>query len=522
MKQSRRHPPDCGEPGLVFLSGPERGKFAPLGGHTVLITEDANGAIRTATEPPPDPASHTLAIFQSAGDSVEIESTAGSTLLVNGQKTENRMLANGDLVEIGNPPVRIRYLSMDPRRAGAVELGMLFRDCVERTRRQSGSRLHFVPRFALNMATDLSTRTTRTFRISVVLSLVAIAGLVIALGTATWSLHRQIRSDQANLEALTRWFEQRQTEYISRADLEALRSDLAAGLSVAQQRLEQLEGADSSFRNLIRDTSGAVIFLQGEYGFRDAATGKEVRYLVSPEGLPLVDRDGTPLMSLDGTGPVATRRFTGTGFVVNPAGSILTNRHVAAPWEHDDIVEAFRDTGIEPHLRRFRGYLPGHAEPLDVSTLVLGDDADLAILQCSEVTAGLPFIPLARERPFPGDDVVVLGYPTGLRALIARTSARFIEEIRTDKLDFWTIAERLAAQDYVRPLASRGIIGQISAAVVAYDADTTQGGSGGPVLNARGELIAVNNAILPEYGGSNLGVPVSKVVELMVRANLSI
>ncbi len=53
-----------------------------------------------------------------------------------------------------------------------------------------------------------------------------------------------------------------------------------------------------------------------------------------------------------------------------------------------------------------------------------------------------------------------------------------------------------------------------------YDAETTHGGSGGPVLDINGSVIAVNAAILPEYGGSNLGVPVAKVRTLLEDAGL--
>ncbi len=49
---------------------------------------------------------------------------------------------------------------------------------------------------------------------------------------------------------------------------------------------------------------------------------------------------------------------------------------------------------------------------------------------------------------------------------------------------------------------------QLTDRFVVYDAETTSGGSGGPVLNLAGEVVAVNSAILPEFGGSNLGVPV--------------
>ena len=65
-------------------------------------------------------------------------------------------------------------------------------------------------------------------------------------------------------------------------------------------------------------------------------------------------------------------------------------------------------------------------------------------------------------------------------------------------------------------MASRGIVGQVSIDAIAYDADTTKGGSGGPVLTSEGELVAVNAAILPEYGGSNLGVPLAEITKLML------
>ena len=58
----------------------------------------------------------------------------------------------------------------------------------------------------------------------------------------------------------------------------------------------------------------------------------------------------------------------------------------------------------------------------------------------------------------------------------------------------------------------------MTSAAVVYDADTTSGGSGGPVVNLDGEVIAVNMAILPEFGGSNLGVPIDKARELLAPA----
>jgi hypothetical protein len=52
------------------------------------------------------------------------------------------------------------------------------------------------------------------------------------------------------------------------------------------------------------------------------------------------------------------------------------------------------------------------------------------------------------------------------------------------------------------------------------DPKRTHGGSGGPVLDMQGNVVAVNAAILPEYGGSNFGVRATKVRALLEVAGL--
>ena len=65
-------------------------------------------------------------------------------------------------------------------------------------------------------------------------------------------------------------------------------------------------------------------------------------------------------------------------------------------------------------------------------------------------------------------------------------------------LDVVRVARRLAKTGHVTPLASRGIVGQTTSAYVVYDAETTSGGSGGPVLDLDGRVVAVNAAIIPQ------------------------
>ncbi len=148
--------------------------------------------------------------------------------------------------------------------------------------------------------------------------------------------------------------------------------------------------------------------------------------------------------------------------------------------------------------------------------LVASDAADVAVLKVEGLPSHHPALAFSTAIPQPGDEVVVLGYPLGVRALVVRTDQAFLEGLaRQGDTGFWSIAERLSAAGHIAPLASRGIVGQVTNRAVVYDAETTSGGSGGPVLNMDGEIVAVNSAILPEFGGSNMGVPAAASLALL-------
>ena len=76
-------------------------------------------------------------------------------------------------------------------------------------------------------------------------------------------------------------------------------------------------------------------------------------------------------------------------------------------------------------------------------------------------------------------------------------------------------AAALSAAGQIGPLATRGIIGQVTESTVVYDAETTSGGSGGPVLSLDGRVVAINSAILRQFDGSNLGVPAGRAGRLL-------
>jgi S1-C subfamily serine protease len=77
------------------------------------------------------------------------------------------------------------------------------------------------------------------------------------------------------------------------------------------------------------------------------------------------------------------------------------------------------------------------------------------------------------------------------------------------------IVSQMAAQNLIRPTTTQGHIGDVLKDKIVYDAATTSGGSGAPLFNRNGKVIGVNFAMLNDFGGSNLAVPVRYADELL-------
>jgi hypothetical protein len=160
------------------------------------------------------------------------------------------------------------------------------------------------------------------------------------------------------------------------------------------------------------------------------------------------------------------------------------------------------------------GPTPGSPEETE------GPDVARRADQIAPIVERLPFevtpLEISQELPALGDQVILLGYPAGMEALLARADPRFAEGLlSTGPVTFWDVARGLAAGGYIAPLATMGIIGQVTAVSVVYDAETTHGGSGGPVLALDGKVVAVNSAVVEYFSGHNLGVPAAEVIALL-------
>jgi S1-C subfamily serine protease len=144
--------------------------------------------------------------------------------------------------------------------------------------------------------------------------------------------------------------------------------------------------------------------------------------------------------------------------------------------------------------------------------------ADLATLKLQ--TPAPPHTSLLKlddrnEASVTGDPVVLIGYPTGIEGILARAGSDMTRKVAENAHEVTQILSQMAVQHLIRPTTTQGHIGDVLTDKIVYDAATTSGGSGGPLFNRDGKVIGVNTAILKDFGGSNLAIPVRYADELV-------
>jgi S1-C subfamily serine protease len=160
-------------------------------------------------------------------------------------------------------------------------------------------------------------------------------------------------------------------------------------------------------------------------------------------------------------GTTETQRALGSGFVIDKAGHIVTNYHVVRG--ADTIQVSFSNN------ERFKAKLVG----VDPST-------DVAVLRVEVKSRALKSLPLGNsESVRVGDQVIAIGNPFGLDRSVTSGIVSAVQR-------------RIEAPN------------QLSIShVIQTDAALNHGNSGGPLLNAQGQVIGVNAQI--ETGGQSQG-----------------
>jgi len=149
---------------------------------------------------------------------------------------------------------------------------------------------------------------------------------------------------------------------------------------------------------------------------------------------------------------------------------------------------------------------------------------DIALCKFDQGEVAIPVIPLSTDDPrsIIGEPVVLLGYPTGVDGLLQRIDENERREIlKLNGGSAEEVAAGLADRGLIRPLTTTGTISDALPGRIVHSAQTTEGGSGSPMFDRDGQVIAINSAILTtidgnqSFGGSNFGVPVKMVHELL-------
>jgi S1-C subfamily serine protease len=218
-----------------------------------------------------------------------------------------------------------------------------------------------------------------------------------------------------------------------------------------------------------------------------------------------------------GQKPLQRTRISGTGFVVAD-GLIATNRHVAEPWYGDPDADALVAKGATAKLEKMVAYFPGSPAPVTLTPAALSSDGDLAVVRMTSPAGfDLQPLPLATERPNPGELVAVVGYPMGVLGMMAKAPTPVYARLAF-RHDDQGAASELAALSLIRPSATCGHLGDVVGDKLIYDAPTAHGASGGPVFNSRGEVIGVNAAYIDGFSGGTLGVSSQALKPLIAQA----
>jgi serine protease Do len=167
---------------------------------------------------------------------------------------------------------------------------------------------------------------------------------------------------------------------------------------------------------------------------------------------------------------VGRQRSTGSGFVIDAEGYILTNAHVVSGARRVQIVlpAGNADGTLATALTGKSSLVP--ARIIGVTT-----ELDLALLKVDDMK--LPALPLATYSSVrQGETVFAFGSPIGLR----------------NSLTHGLISSVARQVDPDSPLI-----------YIQTDAPINPGNSGGPLVNIRGEVVGVNTFIMSQSGGSD-------------------
>jgi serine protease Do len=166
---------------------------------------------------------------------------------------------------------------------------------------------------------------------------------------------------------------------------------------------------------------------------------------------------------------IGRQRAIGSGFVIDPAGYIITNAHVVTGAQRVQVVvpEGVSDGSLQAILSARTNIVPARV-------VGVARDIDVALLKVDNVK--LTALPLAPYRNIhQGEVVLAFGSPEGLRNTVT----------------FGVVSSVARQIDPDSPMV-----------YIQTDAPINPGNSGGPLVNVDGEVVGINTFILSQSGGN--------------------
>jgi S1-C subfamily serine protease/CheY-like chemotaxis protein len=294
-------------------------------------------------------------------------------------------------------------------------------------------------------------------------------------------------------------------------------ADLDNRLKQTDSRIGKLENESRIAQEIVRDYSDSVCLIYAIVGFHDRKSGARLKFAgIDANGNPLADEKGNVIVTTEGgTRPVYLHVF-GSGFLIDSAGHILTNHHVLEPWWHNAQAIPVPSDTFAPSIVSMWAYFPGNAAPLPLHVERVNEDFDLGLASVDLPQSHPRPVAIDQQATISGSPVVLIGYPTGVEGILARIDEPTLKRIaQTVGNDTEGLVQELGRRKLIRPLVTQGHLGVVGPDRLVYDAQTTSGGSGGPVFNASGKVVGVNFAILSGFAGSNFAVPISRAANMI-------
>jgi len=294
-------------------------------------------------------------------------------------------------------------------------------------------------------------------------------------------------------------------------------SDLDNRLKQTYSRIGKLESESRIAQEIVRDYSNSVCLIYAIVGFHERSSGARLKFAgIDANGRPVVDGKGNVVVTTEGGSRPVQLHVFGSGFLIDSAGHILTNHHVLEPWWHNAAEIPVPTETFEPKIESIWAYFPGYQAPMALHVQRVVEDFDLGLASV-ELPQNPPRpIALEQQTAVSGSPVVLIGYPTGVEGILARIDDGALKSIaQLVGNDTEGLVQELGRRKLIRPLVTQGHLGVVGADRLVYDAQTTHGGSGGPVFNTSGKVIGVNFAILSDFTGSNFAVPIARAAKIV-------